>query len=128
MRLLVLAAGILLPFFTHAQHRVQKTDRPADRKDICEQSPAVVAKCFVVHGRLSFYNGAPSARIWKIGTKRILGVHNSVLPGELGLKMGNFNTEAFGDFRVCPLTREQPGVMQIVCIASAKNVHYKKGQ
>jgi hypothetical protein len=64
-----------------------------------------VAKCFVVHGRLSFYNGAPSARIWKIGTKRILGVHNSVLPGELGLKMSNFKLKLLAIFE-CARSRE----------------------
>lgn len=85
-----------------------------------------MAECFVAHGRLSFYNGTPSARIWKIGTKRLLGVHNSVLPGQLGVRMSSFGMQALGDFRVCPLTREKPGVMQIVCIASAENLKYRK--
>lgn len=91
----------------------------------CEKDPDLVAKCFAVHGRLSFYNGGPSARIWKIGTHHMLGVTDEILPGDLDLRM-NWDTEALGDFDLCPFTREKPGVMQFVCIESAKNVKYKK--
>ncbi|MGH9710301.1 MAG: hypothetical protein ACRD37_07130, partial [Candidatus Acidiferrales bacterium] len=50
----------------------------------CEADPDLVAKCFVVHGRLMFYNGGPSARIWKIGTHHLFGVTDEILPGQLG--------------------------------------------
>lgn len=91
----------------------------------CEKDPDIVAKCFVVRGRVSFYNGGPSTRIWKVGTNRMLGVVDEVLPGELDLRL-NWDTEAFGDFDLCPFTHEKPGVMQFVCIESVKNVKYKK--
>lgn len=126
MRLLILAA-CLLTFSVSPQVKnpTQEKSPHGEKDGKCEQNPKLVGKCFVVHGRLRFYNGAPSARIWKIGTKRLLGVHESVLPGQLGSKMTSFNTEAFGDFRVCPLSKGRPGVMQIVCIESTKNVRYK---
>lgn len=91
----------------------------------CRTDPDIVAACFTVRGRLRFSNGGPSARIWRIGTHRMLGVTDEVLPGELDLRM-NWDTEAFGDFDLCPFTREDPGAMQFVCIESAKKVKYKK--
>lgn len=90
----------------------------------CDSDPDLVAACFVVHGRLSFYNGNPTARIWKIGTHRMLGVHESVLPGALGLKM-NWNIDAYGNFYVCPFAKEKPGVMQFVCVQGARHVIYE---
>lgn len=125
MRLLTLVACLLVfPVLSQSRNSTQKAAKVVESK--CEGNPNVVGKCFLVHGRLSFYNGAPSARIWVIGTKHMLGVHDDVLPGQLGLKMSNFDTEAFGNFRVCPFTKEKPGAMQFVCIASANKVKYKK--
>lgn len=115
---------LVLPALTQGQNRTQKITRKSTN-DTCEHSRSVVAKCFIVRGRLGFYNGAPSARIWIIGTKRLLGVHEDILPDELSSKMTSFGMQAFGDFRVCPLTPEKPGVMQIVCIVSTKNIKYK---
>lgn len=42
--------------------------------------------------------------------------------------MTSFETEAFGDFRVCPFTKKKPGEMQFVCIESAKNLRYRRKQ
>ena len=85
-------------------------------------NPQVVGPCFKVHGRMSQYNGGTSFRIWKIGTHRMLGVANEVdPPKELLDKFRDFDTEVYGDFLVCPLTTEQPGHMQMVCVQSVKN-------
>jgi hypothetical protein len=91
----------------------------------CKSDPDLVGACFTIHGRLFIANGGPSARIWKIGTDRILGVDNEILPGLLNLNM-NFDEEAYGDFYVCPFTRERSGEMQKVCIESASRVRYKR--
>jgi len=40
--------------------------------------------------------------------------------------MSDFYDEAYGDFYVCPFTREKPGEMQRVCIESASRVRYKR--
>lgn len=40
------------------------------------KAPENAATCYWAHGRLNFYNVAPSYRIWKIGTKHILGVYS----------------------------------------------------
>ena len=40
----------------------------------CRQHPQLIGKCFTVRGRLSVYNGAPALRLWKVGTRRVLGI------------------------------------------------------
>src|SRR5438105_15763710 len=50
----------------------------AKRKIPCK-TPENAASCYRAHGRLNFANGAPSYRIWKIGTKRILGIYSGPL-------------------------------------------------
>jgi hypothetical protein len=97
----------------------------------CKSRPEVVGKCFNVHGRLSVYNGTPSIRLWPLGTKRLLGVIDpadvSNAPGETILPLDiknklDWDKDVFGDFIVCPMTRQQPGRMQTVCIDSGKNL------
>jgi hypothetical protein len=99
----------------------------------CAASPLRVGDCFTVHGRLTACTSIPNARIWIIGTKRILGVEDananpageSLLPGILAKEMFTLPPcakAAFGDFTVCPLTPSHPGVMQRVCVASATNI------
>jgi|SRR5450755_1105219 hypothetical protein len=89
----------------------------------CRSDKRIVAECFKVHGRLSNWNGNPTQRIWIVGTKRMLGVREDTdLPRALGDVMGDFNDVAIGDFEVCPLTLEQKGRMQIVCVASVSGV------
>lgn len=97
----------------------------AEQEEVCKTDPDIIGACFTVHGRLSFWNGGPSARIWRVGTKRILGDHDDwPLPEKLADHM-NWETEAWGDFEVCPFTKERPGGMQMVCVESARNVIYK---
>jgi len=90
----------------------------------CAANPELVAPCFAVHGRLSFWNGAPSARIWRVGTTRMLGIHADVLPPGLApLATGTgFDTEIWGTFSVCPFTLRKPGHMQFVCIESWRDL------
>src|SRR5262245_26504221 len=92
----------------------------------CSENPEIVGSCFDVHGRLSFWNGTPSARIWRVGTSRMLGIHRDELPVELASRISSFDTEAWGDFRVCPFTKERPGHMQMVCIESWCNVAFRE--
>jgi hypothetical protein len=97
----------------------------------CRARPDLVGRCFTVHGRLSIYNGTPSIRLWRISSKRLLGVRDpediSGVPGPPTIPASirgllDFNKEVFGDFLVCPLTRSEPGRMQIICIESGKNL------
>ena len=121
----------------------------AKRKIPCK-TPENAAMCYWTHGRLSVYNGNPGWRLWKIGTKRILGIYSGAnserydaldnehpeLPTNLDRlyeadykrkvaandNAVNFPSSAFGDFEVCPLEPEHPSEMQSACIESAKNI------
>jgi hypothetical protein len=116
--LLAMGAALLAPGST------------GEPKHPCKGNPEQVAPCFPVHGRLMYYNGAPSARIWRIGTKRILGVSERYpeirsVPQSLEEKL-TLENMIYGDFEVCPFTKERPDEMQLVCIESASHLHIKK--
>jgi len=99
----------------------------------CREHPQISGKCFNLRGRLSVYNGAPAIRIWRIGTRRVLGVSEQRfnlpgyrnLPEDLAREL-NGDNQILADFLVCPFTRPKPGQMQLVCIESAKNVSEQK--
>jgi hypothetical protein len=107
--------------------------RASAQTPACAASPLRVGACFTVHGRLTACTSIPNARIWIIGTKRILGVEDAtanpagdqLLPGRLDTEMFSgtpCSKAAYGDFTVCPLTPSRPGVMQRVCVESAAKV------
>jgi len=99
----------------------------------CRAHPLLVGRCFTVRGRLSIYNGAPARRLWRVGTKRVLGISEqrfSVagyrnIPEDIENRL-NQDVALFGDFVVCPFTRSKPGEMQLVCINEARNLVVKK--
>jgi hypothetical protein len=99
----------------------------------CREHPQLIGKCFRVHGRLATYNGNPAVRLWRIGTKRVLGVSDQRfslpeyrnLPEDL-TKQLNGENEIIGDFLVCPFTPAKPREMQLICVESAKNLVVKK--
>ena len=99
----------------------------------CRTHPQLVGACFTFRGRMNSWNGAPSVRIWRVGTKRILGVSEQRfrlegfcnLPSELSAQL-SWGTNLFGDFTVCPLTEEKPGEMQIVCVEGGTNLDVRK--
>jgi len=105
-----------------------------DLKD-CHEHPKLVGSCFEVKGRLSVYNGAPSLRIWKVGTKRILGISEQryalpdvrKVPEEVEAAI-NSDVDLFGDYTVCPLTKSTPGQMQFVCVDRVRNLSVRKRQ
>ncbi|HXZ01134.1 MAG TPA: hypothetical protein VEI03_14125 [Stellaceae bacterium] len=95
--------------------------RPPSRN--CASDPDLAGACFNVHGRLSYWNGSVTTRLWWIGTKRILGVPDDIVPPAVASRL-DWNSNAYGDYRVCPLTPQKPRVMQMVCIESAEHVTY----
>lgn len=101
-------------------------------KELCKGNPKVVAPCFKVHGRVSWYNGNPSIRIWWIGTKRVLGIAGGegaeIMPDTLRDELYvNDLLQVFGDFLVCPLTKQEPNRMQYVCMESIEKITAKRG-
>jgi len=90
----------------------------------CVQHAQLVDSCWTVRGRVGLYNGNPTVRIWPVGSSRILGVRHAepqLVPPELGARLA-WDTNVFADLKVCPLTRQRAGAMQIVCVASARNM------
>jgi len=78
---------------------------------------------------MNLYNGVPSVRIWRVGTKRIVGVSEQRfcvagycnLPTSIRERL-SWDSDLFADFVVCPFTPAEPGVMQLVCVDSATHV------
>jgi hypothetical protein len=125
----------------------------AKRKIPCK-TPEIAASCYWTRGRLSLYNGNPGWRLWKVGTKRILGIYSGPhsqrydrLDNEHPELPANLETiydaeykramarkdpnagwpgSAFGDFEVCPLEPGRKGEMQAACIESARNIILQK--
>jgi hypothetical protein len=91
----------------------------------CKTDPDIVGACFTVHGRLAMSNGTPTYRLWRIGTDRMLGVHDFIVPASIATNL-TWENAAFGHFYVCPFTRQKSEEMQIVCVESASEVIYKK--
>jgi len=93
----------------------------------------LIGRCFSVHGRLSIYNGTPARRLWRVGTKRVLGISEQrfALEGYRNVPENiesqlNQDVVIFGDFVVCPFTHPKSGEMQLVCIDEAKNLVVRK--
>ena len=110
--------------------RYGKVVSPASQA--CKSDPDLVGKCFAVQGRISAWNGNPTFRIHPAGSKKILGVTDApfppsqpqLLPEPLEGKL-NMETDASGDFYVCPFSAEKPGHMQMVCVESASELTFK---
>ncbi len=99
----------------------------------CREHPQLVGSCFTVYGRLSVYNGAPALRIWKVGTKRVLGISDQrfLKTGYRNIPVNirelvNQDTDVYGNFQVCPFTKSLPNKMQLVCVESGKNLVKRK--
>jgi len=87
----------------------------------CKGRPEVTGSCFVVHGRMSSWNGNPVFRIWPVGTTRMLGVRDTYdLPPNIALCTPlEESNRLYADFEVCPLAPDRPGHMRPVCVESA---------
>lgn len=110
------------------------TQSPAAAKEkSCRMHPDLIGRCFTVRGRLSVYNGSPALRIWRVRTRRMLGISEqrfSVagyrnVPANIESQI-NQDVDIFGDFLVCPFTRPKPGEMQLVCVESGKDLVVRK--
>ena len=90
----------------------------------CLASDNFVGPCYRVRGRLSYYNGTPSTRIWIVGTHRMLGVpsEDHRLPPTVKALLKSFDDQIFAEFVVCPLTKERPETMRMVFVKSASHV------
>lgn len=145
----MLLAGVLLSLALGAQAVPQSAAPQPQRKIPCK-TPENASMCYWTRGRLNFANGNPSYRLWKVGTKRILGIYSG-LDSERIDALDNEHPEfpaslrrvfddeykrnaalkidtpyligpVYGDFEVCALEPDRPGTMQAACIEAAKNM------
>ncbi len=93
----------------------------------CKNNPKIIEACYSIRGVLFYANGAPSTRIFVVGTKRILGVRDEEagMPDYISKLIPNFNDEVHGNFVVCPYSKKQAGHMQFVCIESGNNLKHR---
>jgi len=104
----------------------------------CDPIPYANAPCFTAHGVLHGANGAPALRLWRSGTRRVLGIvggdgdpaADDLIPQPLRSQMApatpGWLRSVEGDFRVCPLAAQKAGWMQPVCIVSASRVVFTR--
>lgn len=114
----------------------QDSTHPAAMRKMPCKTLENAASCYWAHGRLSLYNGTPAFRLWKIGTRRLLGIYSGPnaelrddldnehpeLPANITRIFDPVSNQIFADFEVCPLEPEREGAMQSACIESAKNI------
>jgi len=127
---------ILLALIFAAAALAKSPQAPKQRRIPCKTEENAKT-CYWTHGRLSFTNGTPSVRLWKIGTSRILGIYSGPSSGPFDdgivddedvelppnlMKHDFTKSSVFADFEVCPLAPEKDGHMQPACIESAKRI------
>jgi len=99
---------------------------------ICKGNEGIKNPCYETRGRLQVGNGTPYVTMWKVGTKRILGIttwyeEELMMPQNLKEQIG-ISRYVFGNYVVCPFTEDKPGWMQMVCIESADNLRVEEIQ
>jgi len=115
----------------------------ANRKIPCKTAENA-ASCYWTRGRITIGNGTPAYRLWKVGTKRLLGIYSGPSTYHDPLSLDNEDPDfpgnvekiwsprvyrpLYGDFEVCPLAPERAGFMRPVCIESAKNLFVERFQ
>lgn len=94
----------------------------------CKKNPNLVGKCFSVRGRMNYWNGAPSTRIWVIGTHHMLDLpcEESGLPQDIREHFQDFDDEVTGLFEVCPFNKYRKGEMQSVCVESLSQAKFRR--
>ena len=116
-------SSIALPLLVFCTGSTAQTER------LCKNNADLVGACFSLHGKVYYSNGTPPLRIWKVGTKRILGVlpaENEIIPKNLAQALRGFDRQVYGNFDVCPFTKEKPGDMQMVCVESARGLRIRR--
>jgi hypothetical protein len=115
----------------------------AKRKIPCKTAENA-ASCYWTRGRITIGNGTPAYRLWKVGTKHLLGIYSGPSTYRDPLSLDNEDPDfpanvekiwsprvyrpLYGDFEVCPLAPERAGFTCPVCVESAKNLSVERFQ
>ena len=132
MRSLFLIASVLVLAFW-----AQAVPQSSPKRRIPCKTPQNASECYWTRGRVAFGTGNPAFRMWKIGTKRLLGIYSGPsvshdrlspdqehpeFPANVDKVWSSRLGALYGDFEVCPLAPERAGFMRPVCVESAKNL------
>jgi hypothetical protein len=98
------------------------------RASDCSSDKRVIAACYDLHGQLRIHANM-RLYLWATGAKRLFAVSyrpdapeaDPPLPSNIA-KLIYSDRNIFGDFNICPLTPQEQGKMQIICINSASHV------
>jgi hypothetical protein len=91
--------------------------------------PLRAGDCQWVHGEFAFWNGSGIRRIWVIGTKHILNLHDTdddVPDHRFSMDNAWPKEVYYGDFRVCALEKFIPGHMQPVQLKAFRKLVVEK--
>ncbi len=94
---------------------------PAPCKGLDSDS-TIVGQCRLLHGRVDFRDADGWFTFWPIGTKRLMSIQGSVPSNLDAVVRPNSISYVMGDFEVCPLSKDHPGVSQHICIARASRL------
>jgi hypothetical protein len=95
--------------------------------------PQRTGQCRWVHGRFVVANGSSVRRIWVIGTRRIIALHDSdedIPPSIARYERGaadyrGLDDALFGDFFVCAQENSRPGWMQHVRLVRTRRLIFR---
>ena len=134
-RILPISALVLATYSLRASAQLiapvpRDSMRPILPDSVCaHRGSPFVGPCQTVHGRLFLTNGTPGARLWKVGTNRVLGVWEWIgegspcpLPTYLEKPLVKDDKVVFADFVIRPVTQSTPGYMQMVCVVSGSKM------
>ena len=93
-------------------------------QDKCVQTK--YGECFRIHARYAVYTGDGMEVLWPVGTHRLLWAAYGTDPLDTLLNGHLDNSYIFGDFLVCPLSKEIPGEMRHVCIKQMEHLKMTK--
>jgi hypothetical protein len=79
-------------------------------------------KCFSIHARYAVYTGDGMEELWPVGTHRLLWAASGTDQLDALLRDHESDFYIFGDFVVCPLSKEIPGEMRHICIQKMRNL------
>jgi hypothetical protein len=134
-------AALLITAVFSAALCMQAVPQNAPKRRIPCKTPQNTSECYWTRGRVAFGTGNPAFRMWKIGTKRLLGIYSGPsvshdrlspdqehpeFPANVDKVWSSRLGALYGDFEVCPLAPERPGAMRPVCVESAKNLFVER--
>jgi hypothetical protein len=134
-------AALLITAVFSAALCMQAVPQNAPKRRIPCKTSQNTSECYWTRGRVAFGTGNPAFRMWKIGTKRLLGIYSGPsvshdrlspdqehpeFPANVDKVWSSRLGALYGDFEVCPLAPERPGAMRPVCVESAKNLFVER--